>query len=264
MATLIDAPAIGYVNRAAGKAITATNATTGYPESNLATPLLSQPWRSTTLTSVNVDVDLGSSLDIDVMALVGFNGEDDATKSPVTSEASNYTSPEHNPGSSNAFDVTDPVLLSDTPTYGRDLIHFPGSTLNSRYVRFTLNDSGNPDAYLKASVYWAGPVWQQPGGMAVSSEPLEMFVGSPGVERAVRGWRITLEFLTDAESRALLSALRNKLRSGRYLLVPRPLSPATFLNEAIYCTLGEAPQRRVQPTSPITWDITMTFWECID
>jgi hypothetical protein len=264
MATLTSAPAIGYVNRASGKTITATTAATGYPASNLNNSRLSSSWRSTALTAQDLIADLTTSQDIDVLALIGYNGEDDAQARFRTSEASNLSSPEYDSGTISAYDVTYAAKLSDTPVWGRHTINFPGTTKNSRYAGITVTDAGNPDTYQKGSVFWAGPVWQPPKAMAFDSEPTFEPVGSPGVERAILGWRMVLRFLTEQDSRELLSILRNKLRSGRYLIVPRPLETKTFLHEAIYATLASGPKRTPLPTFPVKWQVEIEFREVED
>jgi hypothetical protein len=268
MATLTSSPAIGYSNLADGATITASSAAAGFPGSRLSNALLSSSWRSANaaLTGVTVDVDLGSARDFDVAALVGVNFQDGHTRRWRNGESSTFASHEHESGGAAAagFDTTYPALLDDAPSSGRNLIYCPGTTQNSRYGRFDLNDSGNPDNYLKSSVYWVGPVWQSTIGMDPASEPLEVWSGSPGVERCLRGWAITWNWLTEAESRALLSVLRSKLRTGRYLVVPRPTTAATFLNEALYCTVLESPRRQIQPTVPLSWSVTVSFVEVED
>lgn len=271
MATLTGSIAIGWVNRASGKTISVTSVATGYPGSNLNTPVMSQRYRSATgsLTTQNIDVDLGSSMDIDVMALIGFNGENDATRSPVTSENSNYSSPEHNPGSGNAWDAsTYAALADDTPVFGRNMIYLPGSTLNSRYVRFVLNDSGNPDNYLSASVYWVGPLWQPANSFSIAEDAYKfrlVAVGEPGIERYVRELEVEFYGLTEGEARQFESVCGERLRSGRLLVIPRPTVAATWLREAIYCTLTELPESACIPVADgLRWKIGMTFREVED
>jgi hypothetical protein len=275
MATLTGSIAIGYLNHASGGTITATTSATGYPASNLSNSRLSSSHRTTTgsLTSQNIDVDLASSRDIDVISLIGTNLSDSATRSPVTSEASDYTSPEYNPGSGNVFDLTYPGLVSDTPRYGRNLIVLPGSTLNSRYVRLTLNNSGNVDNFLSSRVYWAGPLWQPAISFAVQGEPYRkrrVLVGSPGIERYLTCLEIDLHVLTEAEGRALESICSARLRTGRLLVIPRPTQPATWLSEAIYCTLDPDVPEAISLTawpqggSVLLWKVTLKFKEVED
>lgn len=266
MTTLTQAPAICYLNSASGRTITVSSAATGYPGSNLSLSGMTPVWRSVTGTvnPVNVDSDLGSSKDIDVIALLGFNGSDAATFTPVFSEASNFSTQEYFPSSMSAYNTTYAPLLTDTSIVGRHLIHFPGQTYNSRYTRLILANSGNPDNYLKGSVLWVGPVWQPPHGMDIGSEPMLYYSGVPGAQRAIQGWKISMLGLSEAESRKLLSILKVKLAAGRYLLVPHPLDTKTFLHEAIYCTkIGEV-RRSIMPKAQAHWQVDIEFKEVED
>lgn len=273
MSTLINSLAIGYINRADGKTITATTAAGGYAAINLSNAAMFDPtWRTTTssLTSQTIIADLSAATDIDVIALLGFNGEDDATCQIKTSEVSNLTSPEHDSTLINAFDPTTyPNLLNDSPRYGRHIVHFPGTTKNSRYAGITLNDTGNPATYLKASVFWAGPIWQPAlsfAGVRDSYRKREEIIGEPGLQRFIRILEIDLYFITESEARKLASIARFKLHSGRLLVVPRPKEPAKFLDEAIYCTLVDSLTRSVIPLdgSELYWRTTLVFKEVED
>lgn len=264
MPTLTSAPAIGYVNRASGKTITATSAATGYVASNLSNARMGSSWRSTALTAQDLIADLTTAQDLDVLALLGFNGEDDAQARWRTSEASNLSSPEHDSGTISAFDTTYTAKLDDSPVYGRHAVHFPGTTKNSRYAGITVTDAGHPAGYQKGSVFWAGPIWQPPEGLDYESELADVFVGEPGVERYLREWSLQFKTLSEAEARELRSILRNKLRSSRYLIVPRPTLTPTFINEAIYATCTEQARILPMPTYPIRYSVQVTFREVED
>lgn len=265
--------AIGYVNRASGKTVLASTSATGYPASNLSTSLLSQGWRSISgsLTNQNLDVDLGSAQDIDIIAAIGVNLSDAATRSPITSEASNYTSPEYNPGSGNVFDLTYPLLLSDTGRYGRNLIVLPGSTLNSRYVRLTLNNAtiGNPPNYLSARVLWVGPLWQPITGFGLDKGTFRKrreLIGNPGIERFITYLEVDLHCLTELEGRVLEALCSARLRTGRLFVVVRPQTPSLWQSEAMYCTLVGLPVLSAWPqgNGESLWTLTLVFRECED
>ena len=271
MATLTSSFAIGYVNYAAGKTITCSSRTTGYPDSNLNTSRLSTSWRSGagSLTTQNVDVDLSSSLAIDVVALIGGNLTDAATRSPVLSNASNFTSPLYNPGSGNVFNLSYPDLATVSYRYGRNLIILPGQTYSPRYVRVTLNDSGNTNNYLSARVYWAGPLWQpgisfpkREGSFVLRLEP----VGEPGIERVLTYMDVSFDVLSETEGRALRSIVMERLRTKRLLVIPRPDQPATWQAEALYCTLvgGVKLTNWPQGRGEQRWKVQLTFKECED
>lgn len=275
MPTLTPSIAICYLNHASGKTITSSTAATGYPASNLNTPRLSSSWRSTngSLTTQHVNVDLASAQDIGVIAMIGTNLADNATRSPVTSESAAYSSPEYNPGSANVFDTTYPTLISSSHRYGRNLIVLPGSTLsstlNSRYVRVTLNNVAHPSNYLSARVLWVGPIWQpvtsfgnRDGSFKIRRDP----VGDPGVERYITYLDVSLEALSEAEGIALESICLARLRTGRLLVIPRPTQPATWQAEALYCTLQGVPTRTAWPLGGglIYWKVNLVFKECED
>lgn len=271
MTTLTDSIAIGYVNYASGKTVTTTTAATGYPASNLNNSRLPSLWRSTTgsLTAQNVDVDLASSQNIDVIALIGSNLDTSAARTPTTSENSNYSSPEYNPGSANVFDNSYPDLVTGYNRYGKNLIVLSGSTLNSRYVRLTLNNAGNSNNYLSARVYWVGPLWQPATNFGMKDGSIKIkrdLVGEPGIERYLTGLEVTLEVLGEAEAVALESICLARLRTGRLLVIPRPTQPATWQAEALYCTLQGLPTRTAWPQGGglIYWKVTLNFKECED
>jgi hypothetical protein len=271
VATLTSSFAISYINRAAGKVITTTTAATGYPASNLNTSKLSSSYRTTagSLTTQNIDVDLSSAQDIDVIGLIGTNLTDAATRTPKTAENSAFTSPEYNPGSANVFDLTYPDLIADTRRYGRNLIILPGQTYNSRYIRTTLNNTGNPSNYLSARVYWIGPIWQPGISFGVKEGTFKKkkeYVGEPGVERSLTVLEVSFDVLTEAEGNVLESLCAARLRSGRLLVIPRPTQPATWQSEALYCTLQGLPTLTAWPQGggEIKWKVQLTFRECED
>lgn len=276
MAALTGSIAIAYLNQASGKTVTATTSATGYPATNLSTSLLSQAWRSTSgsLTSQFLTVDLGSSKDIEIIALVGVNLSDAATRTPLTSDTSDFSVLEYNPGSASVFDLTWPALVSDASRYGRNLIVLPGvthPTLNSRYVSVSLSNAGigNPPNYLSARVYWVGSLWQPTYSYAGQPDTFRKraeTIGEPGMERFIRFLDVDLHCLSEAEGRALESLCLARLRTGRLFVLMRPTQPASFQSEAIYCTLVGMPVLSAWPQGGGLnfWKVKLTFRECED
>lgn len=274
MPALTSSLAIGYTNHAEGRTITATTAASGYPASSLSSALLSSSWRSTTgsLTAQTLIADLASSKAIDLIALIGFNGEDDATVNAKTSEASNLSSPEYQSGSVAAWDAsTWSYLLDDTGPYGRNLVHFPGTTYTSRYAGMILSDGGNPANFLSGRVFWAGPIFQPSESFSIEHEKWLIrreVIGSRGMQRSVRALDFELTMQSEAEARKLESLIAVKLGTGRLIVVPRPLSPESFLSEALYCRLDlekSPPARYIIPASGgLRWRMSMSFIECED
>lgn len=267
MAALTSQLAIGYQNLASGKTVTSTTAATGYPASNLSDPRLQTTlWRSTTgsLTSQNVDVDLSSSQSYDVVGLLGTNLEDSATRTPLGDDVNNFATPDWAPGSASVFDTSVPPLLSGRDgwlVFGRHLIIFTLTTQTDRYVRVTLNNSGNADNYLRAAVYWVGPIIQLSFDALWEPAPWR-FSGVPGSDRIQRLHTFTFRALTFQQKVYLESLLYKLKRSGRLLLVPRPDKKETYQNEAIYCTFAE--------NDPIRWVRMLAMsgqsgdlWQCV-
>ena len=54
-------------------AVAATSAATGYPASNLLTPSVGKPWRSTSTSGQNIDIDLGTARTAPVIGIQGAN-----------------------------------------------------------------------------------------------------------------------------------------------------------------------------------------------
>lgn len=267
MTILTSELVIGYLNLASGKTITATTAATGFPASNLADPRLQATlWRSTagSLTSQNIDVDLGSSSPYDIVALLGTNLEDSATRQPYGDDVSNFATPDWTPGSASVFDVSVPPLLSGRDgwfVFGRHLIIFTETTQTDRYVRVTLNNSGNTDNYLRAAVSWIGPIIQLPFDIAWEPAPWK-FVGVPGSDRIQRLHTFTFKAVTLQQKVYLESLIYKLKRSGRMLLVPRPTRKETWQSEAIYCTFSD--------NNPVQWVKMLArsgnhgdLWQCV-
>lgn len=126
--------AIAYNNYALGGTVTASSSATGYAASSLTkSGLYSQVWRSvtSTVTNVTLTADLGSSKDIDLLGLLGFNGSNAATVRLQAGESSTMATTEYDTTSAvSAFDttLTDPTMPTGRPLYpsfGRHLLYLP-------------------------------------------------------------------------------------------------------------------------------------------
>ncbi len=239
MPTLTSAPAIAYRNLAANLVVTSSSENPSFPSKNLGTSTLeSQIWESVvgSLTSVSNIVDLGSVSSIDIVALLGFNGSDTSSRTLHLANNSSF-SPLLYSTTGSSFDLTYTThILNDTPSYGRHLLILPSSTINAKNVRLLLTDTSSPNNHLKGSVLWVGPLWQFPQGYDISTEPLGEYVGVPGVERRVKGWKLIVKGLSETDSVNIESVINTKLRSGRLILIPHPTKPS-ILHEVMYCTL---------------------------
>lgn len=269
MTTLTNALAIGYNNLASGKTITATTSATGFAALNLNTArLMSQRWHSTTgnVTNQDLTTDLTSSQDYEVVAALGTNLEDDATRQMWGDDDSGFGSPDWNPGSGDAFNVTLPPLYptrTGWPVFGRHVIQFPSSTQNDRYVRIRLSDSGNADNYLRVGLIWISKILQLPFDFTWEPGP-PIIDGSPGSQRVYRSHTFTCKGLTTQQKIHLESLFYVLKESGRCLIVPRPLTLSTYISEAIYGVFKGAPRTIRMLTADERWQIQFTFIEVLD
>lgn len=126
---------IAYTNHiTTGSMITASSAAAAYPDDNLANLLLYSQWQSATaaLSNITLTADLGSSNDIDILALLGTNLTDAATMRVQAGEASNFSTTEYDSTSTfvSCFDTTysASVLLDPSPPFGRHVLWAPGLT----------------------------------------------------------------------------------------------------------------------------------------
>lgn len=266
MSVLTSAPLIAYRNLASGLSPVASSADASFPDDNLGNSLLeSSVWHSASdvISSVTVDINLGSNLSIDIIALLGFNGSNGSVRTPLLSTHSDLSSPNYNPGSGSVFDLTYTHDVDDTPSYGRHLIVLPGQTITSRYGRLTLTDTTSSDNQLKGSVLWLGPAWQFPQGYDISTEPLGNYSGIPGVERRLRGWKLIVKALSEQDAVSLESIVNTRLRTGRLILIPHPTLPS-LLHEALYCTITSYKRSYLPIISSTPWQVEIEFWEVED
>jgi hypothetical protein len=274
MPTLVNRLAIGYQNLASGKVISATTQEVGYLSSNLSNSRLAGPlgrWRSTdlSLTNQDIDIDLAAVEDFDVIALIGTNLEDDATRRIYTDDASNFASPDHdsnNEDDGDVFDLTTSPIIDGRdgwPVVGRHLVYFPGMTLSNRYVRVRLSDAGNADNYLRASVAWVSKILQLPFDFEWEAGPY-MVDGEPGMERVLRTHQFISKGITTAQKVLLESLFYILKRSGRCLIIPRPLQKETWQHESLYGTFKDAPRSTRMLSSDELWQVTFGFVEVLD
>jgi len=155
--------AVAYLNYAQDATITASSTATGYLAANLAkAPLYTSIWRSVTssVTNVTLTADLGSSKDIDLLGLLGFNGSNAATVRLQAGESSTMATTEYDTTSAvAAFDTTLTELAVPTgksafAPYGRHLLYLPqygaspgdGTQTRAAWVREAIYCTWDQDA----------------------------------------------------------------------------------------------------------------------
>lgn len=132
-------------------ALAATSAESAYPVSNLQTPAIRKPWRSTSTASQNVDIDLGSAVANPIICLQGCN----ASSITVSYGTASYTT------------VSLGALATAQDRHGtrRLSVSIPAS---ARYVRLVF--IGTPaDA---AAYWWGGALYVFGSTLALPDDPL--------------------------------------------------------------------------------------------
>jgi hypothetical protein len=103
--------------------------------------------------------------------------------------------------------------------------------------------------------------------MDITSTPTLEFIGSPGVERPINGWRVIVTNMSEGDSRKIISIVRNKMRTGRLLFIPHPLNPELFLHEVMYCTLASFNRNMIpafDSSGDQLWQVEIEFREVED
>ena len=119
---------------ASATTITASTAATAYPSANLKLLPIAKHWRSTGITSENLQLDLGSAIAIDLMGIVNHNLTSSATITVNGGSSSNPDGSEYTTTITwREFDAF--KLLSATQTW--------------RYWKFIFVDTTNTDGYIR-------------------------------------------------------------------------------------------------------------------
>lgn len=221
--------------------ITASHEVATMTAANLKTPRLSSAWRSTTLTGVNLVIDLGQAEAINLAALLGTNFTSAATirVRAATSQANLTASPLYDSTTVSAF----PHWRADYPD--RPVLHFPSSLVTARWWRIDLDDGANPEAFLEAGRLYLSRAWQPSinlqKGWSLRWEDLSRvdfsLNGDPFVDERPRRRILSgsFDFLTRA---AMLSGIGELQRlqgiGGDILAIVDPDGSTTMIDDVVY------------------------------
>ncbi len=233
---------LGHKRYAQGGTVTASSEQVAYPAANLAGTRLWGPiWRSVEgdLEDVLVQVDLGASKAIQGLALVGCNFSLDATREVIFSDNADLSSPIVTVAEGPAFDTSLATLEDDRPPWGVPLVYLHNTgEITARYCAFRISDPNNVRGYLRAAIMLAEPIWQPVRNFSGNWERGGKLEGDEGVEQFLRELQIPLHRLTPAEERQIVSLTRTLKSTGRLLWVPEPLSPETWIQDAVWGKLA--------------------------
>jgi hypothetical protein len=257
-----------------GEAATFTSsvaAQTGFPLPNLQDwSLFNKRCRLAvgSLTAVTLTMDLGAAVEFNALILAAVNFSLAATRRIEASTVSNFASTVIDTGGTllAAFDTSLGSLVEVPRPHGRHLIYVHTASVTARYVRWTITDAANADGYLSAA-FGRATMGFQPGiNLDESWERGAKPVGSPGAQRMQRNHRLRLHRLTRAEAAKVESAVEAATETGRFLVLPEPQSPATWLDDAIVGNYAGSQLRRqrVRRTiQPVRYELELEFREVL-
>lgn len=239
---------IFYQNLITSTGISAGSAEAAFPATNAASLDLFAKWRSTSSTGANnyLEYNFGSTApgNIDGVMAIGLNLGDTGTWRVRFDNSTAYTSTEGDPvydsASVAAFDVSYGNPLSWQPPAGRDAIHLPSSTAATgwpnQYLRvdFANSTAAGEDAYVEGSLLWAGPSWKPATNYDLGWERGFITRGS----RTLRTVTLSFHRMTPAEAAELTNTVSELAQRGRVYLVVQSTEDATWLSEAMLCTVS--------------------------
>jgi hypothetical protein len=236
---------------------------------SLKDPDIKKVARSTNLntTSTTFQIDLGSVMDIRVVSLLGHNASKTAQVRIRAGAVSNF--------SDNLYDQTKPFYFTMYPQGGLpwghpnfwdggtmpdDLIkNFPKQliavlttdySLQVRYLRFDISDTGNPDGYFELGRCFVAPAWQPSRnllyGVTFGLETATTSVESRGGTEFfdVRAYRRVTQFtlsLNAAQGLAQVFEMQRRLGIHDELFFLRDPDDATMVEQlrSFLCTMKE-------------------------
>lgn len=265
----------GYERNCASATFTSNTAVApGFALANLKNrQLVSSVCRFATgsLSGVEITCTLPANVPLTHLSLIGVNFTVDFARwrVQVASDAG-FTSIQYdtNPGGAGTkpliFNTTTPVISQGFPRYvppwGRTApFILPGFTLASqlseRYIRWTIDDSSNPDGYLQAAIAEVGELFQplyNNFGEEWERGYTPIGVASTGdanfpLHKVIRWHDFELGFLSDAEQTRLRNLFLSYGPNGRLLCIPRPLAPEDWLLDAIWGVLDKPLSIKAHP-----------------
>ncbi len=257
--------------------LTVDSELSGLPKENLKNLQIVKVWRTGAVTSAQIDLDLGSSKILDLLAIINHNFTINATIRWRVSSVSDFSSTVYDSGTIAVWQPTENFGASpwgvfnwgSKPTaaqaalYTANTFAFISNALIGRYVRVNISDSTNSDGYLQAGRFIAGPSYQPTINYANGvefefideSRVTKSRGGQTFVDEVAKFRRISFDLINLPESEMFGNIFNNMDRvkgiSQDVLVIPQPDITSTWLTQNIY--------GRIASTSPIV-NSALTFY----
>lgn len=217
------------------------------PLANLKTTRLIDQTKTPDLTDQRQLVwDLGVATEFNIFALIGSNAALTATGKLEAADNSGFTVNKVETSSlsvalfdtSLGFDIDSPG-----PVHGRTILFILPQSWTKRYVRYRQSDPGNSDGFMAWSTACIGLGWQPEIGFDGDSfrRGVILSSGVRGSERLLRPMEFTFPALSRDDMHDLKSIVNLVKTTRRMLVIPEPLTPETWLHDALWCTLSSMP-----------------------
>lgn len=145
------------------------------------------------------------------------------------------------------FGKTSPILLTDVDNGSIPIPTGP-------WVRFTFEDSSNPDGYLQLSIADVGYFWQPASNFAEDwergADPVgQASTGDSGfpLHKVLRWHKFSQDWFDPDESVAIRNHFLANGPNGRVLFIPQPLKKPYWLLDAIWGTMPDQPKFQAHP-----------------
>lgn len=249
--------------------LTVDSELTALPKENLQNLQIVKVWRTNSATSAQIDVDLGSSKIIDLLAIINHNFTVNATIRWRLSAVSNFSTTVYDSGTVDVWPAIEDFGASPwgvftwggKPTqaiadlYTANVFAVLSDAKIARYIRVDIADSTNAAGYLQAGRLIAGPAYQPTINYANGvefefideSRVTKSRGGQTFVDEVEKFRRIRFDLINLPESEIfgnVFNALdRIKGISQDVLVIPQPDEPTTWITQNIY--------GRISSTAPI-------------
>lgn len=249
--------------------LTVDSELTALPKENLQNLQIVKVWRTNSATSAQIDVDLGSSKIIDLLAIINHNFTVNATIRWRLSAVSNFSTTVYDSGTVDVWPAIEDFGSSPwgvftwggKPTqaiadlYTANVFAVLSDAKIARYVRVDISDSTNAAGYLQAGRLIVGPAYQPTINYANGvefefideSRVTKSRGGQTFVDEVEKFRRIRFDLINLPEAEIfgnVFNALdRIKGISQDVLVIPQPDEPTTWITQNIY--------GRISSTAPI-------------
>jgi hypothetical protein len=249
--------------------LTVDSELTALPKENLQNLQIVKVWRTGAVTSAQIDLDLGSSKILDLLALINHNFTITATIRWRVSTVSDFSTTQYDSGTVDVWQPTEPFgaspwgvfIWGSKPTAEQAALFTPNTfafisdAVIGRYIRVNITDTDSTDGYLQAGRFIVGPSYQPSINYANgvefefidNSRVTKSRGGQTFVDEIEKFRRVRFDLINLPESE-IFGSIFNKMDrvkgiSKDVLVIPQPDETSTWLTQNIY--------GRIAATSPI-------------